>query len=95
MDKNSFTEQNRKDFSLNRLICISAIFLALQFITIFTLYAQSQKFSLNKENATFEEIFKEIEAKTGQKMTTAQLQKIITETGYTPVQRDSLYRKIK
>ena len=33
--------------------------------------------------------------KTGQKMTTAQLQKIITETGYTPVQRDSLYRKIK
>ena len=32
---------------------------------------------------------------TGQKMTTTQLQKIITETGYTPVQRDSLYRKIK
>ena len=67
MDKNSFTEQNRKDFSLNRLICISAIFLALQFISIFTLYEQSQKFSLNKENATFEEIFKEIEAKTGYK----------------------------
>ena len=34
-------------------------------------------------------------AKTESKMTTTQLQKIITETGYTPVQRDSLYRKIK
>ena len=34
-------------------------------------------------------------AKTGQKMTTAQLEKIISETGYIPVQRDSLYHKIK
>lgn len=34
-------------------------------------------------------------AKTGQKMTTAQLEKIISETGYIPVQRDSLYNKIK
>ena len=67
MDKNSFTGQNHKDFSLNRLICISAIFLVLQLISISALYAQSPKFSLNKENATFEEIFKEIEAKTGSK----------------------------
>ena len=67
MDKNSFTGQNHKDFSLNRLICISAIFLVLQLISISALYAQSPKFSLNKENATFEEIFKEIEAKTGYK----------------------------
>ena len=42
-----------------------------------------------------EQIIHAAGAKTGQKMTTAQLQKIITETGYTPVQRDSLYRKIK
>lgn len=34
-------------------------------------------------------------AKTGQKMTTAQLERIIAETGYVPVQRDSLYHKIK
>lgn len=34
-------------------------------------------------------------AQTGQKMTTAQLQKIIRETGYIPVQRDSLYNEIK
>lgn len=33
-------------------------------------------------------------AKTGQKMTTAQLQKIIRETGYIPIERDSLYNKI-
>lgn len=42
-----------------------------------------------------EQIIHAAGAKTGQKMTTTQLQKIITETGYTPVQRDSLYRKIK
>lgn len=34
-------------------------------------------------------------AKTGQKMTTTQLAKIIRETGYIPVQRDSLYHEIK
>ena len=33
-------------------------------------------------------------AKTGQKMTTTQLRKIIEETGYIPVERDSLYHKI-
>ena len=42
-----------------------------------------------------EQIIHAAGAKTGQKMTTTQLTKIITETGYTPVQRDSLYRKIK
>ncbi len=33
-------------------------------------------------------------AKTGQKMTTVQLKKIIAETGYIPVERDSLYHEI-
>lgn len=33
-------------------------------------------------------------AQTGQKMTTTQLKKIISETGYIPVQRDSLYHRI-
>lgn len=41
-----------------------------------------------------EQIIHAAGAKTGQKMTTAQLQKIITETGYIPVQRNSLYQKI-
>lgn len=67
MDKYSFTGQNHKDFALNRLIYMSAIFLLLQFTGISALYAQNAKLSLNKENATFEEIFKEIEAKTGYK----------------------------
>lgn len=67
MDKYSFTRQNHKDFTLNRLLYMSAIFLLLQFTSISVLYAQNAKLSLNKENATFEEIFKEIEAKTGYK----------------------------
>lgn len=42
-----------------------------------------------------EQIIHAAGAKTGQKMTTTKLAKIIRETGYTPVQRDSLYHKIK
>ncbi|WP_456088233.1 SusC/RagA family TonB-linked outer membrane protein [Parabacteroides sp.] len=67
MHKNSLTGQNHKDFTLNRFVCISALYLFLLFTGTSTLNAQNAKLSLHKENATFEEVFKEIEAKTGYK----------------------------
>lgn len=42
-----------------------------------------------------EQIIHAAGAKTGQKMTITRLAKIISETGYIPVQRDSLYHKLK
>ena len=67
MHKNSLTGQNHKDFTLNWFVCISALYLFLLFTGTSTLNAQNAKLSLHKENATFEEVFKEIEAKTGYK----------------------------
>ncbi|MBC8603872.1 TonB-dependent receptor [Parabacteroides acidifaciens] len=78
MDKILFIRQNHKDFAgrasyllsrtvLKQLICVSGLLVLLQFAGISSLYAQGVKISLNKENATLEEIFQEIETKTGYK----------------------------
>lgn len=78
MYKILFIRQNLKDFAgkasylpfptmLRRMFYVSGLFLLLQFTGLSSVYAQSVKLSLHKENATFEEIFQEIEAKTGYK----------------------------
>lgn len=78
MDKILFIRQIHNDFAgkessfsfqtiLKRFIYVSGLFFFLQLIAITPSFAQTIKLSLNKENATFEEVFQEIEAKTGYK----------------------------
>lgn len=78
MDKILFIRQNHKDFVekklytplnfiLKRFIDISKLFLLFLFINISSIQAQTVKLSLNKEDVTLEEIFQEIEEKTGYK----------------------------
>lgn len=76
MDNILFIRQNHKNFVwkksytsfqmiLKRLVCIAGVFLLFQFISIPLLLAQDVKLSLNKQDATLEEVFKTIEEKTG------------------------------
>lgn len=76
MDNILLIRQNYKNFVwkksyapfqmiLKRLVCLPGLFLLFQFINIPFLLAQDAKLSVNKQNATLEEIFKTIEEKTG------------------------------
>lgn len=78
MDKNSFIRQNLEDFTckghyssskktFKHKISVIGLLLLFLFINISFTHAQTVKFSLHKQNATFEEIFNEIEEKTGYK----------------------------
>ena len=78
MDKILFIRQNPKDFtceehysSLKRIfkhgINLLGLLLLFLFVNITFVHAQAVKLSLNKQNATYEEIFNEIEEKTGYK----------------------------
>ena len=78
MDKNSFIRQNLKDFTCKEYyslskktfkhkISVTGLLLLFLFINISFIHAQTVKFSLHKQNATLEEIFNEIEEKTGYK----------------------------
>lgn len=78
MDKILFIGQNPKDFtceehysSLKRIfkhgINLLGLLLLFLFVNITFVHAQAIKLSLNKQNATYEEIFNEIEEKTGYK----------------------------
>lgn len=78
MDKISFIRQNQKDFTckghytsskqtFKHKISVTGLLLLFLFINISFIHAQTVKLSLNKQNATFEEIFNEIEEKTGYK----------------------------
>ena len=74
MDKILFIRQNPKDFtceehysSLKRIfkhgINLLGLLLLFLFVNITFVHAQAVKLSLNKQNATYEEIFNEIEEK--------------------------------
>ena len=78
MDKISFIRQNQKDFTckghytsskqtFKHKISVTGLLLLFLLINISFIHAQTVKLSLNKQNATFEEIFNEIEEKTGYK----------------------------
>lgn len=75
MDKILFIRQNHKDFAekklytplkatLKHLVYLLGLSLLILFINIASIQAQAIKLSLNKQNATLEEIFKDIESKT-------------------------------
>ena len=78
MDKILFIRQNPKDFTckehyspFKRIfkhgINLLGLLLLFLFVNITFVHAQAVKLSLNKQNATYEEIFNEIEEKTGYK----------------------------
>ena len=77
MDKILFIRQNHKDFTwkeyytsskkvFKHKICVTT-FLLLLLMNLSFVHAQTIKLSLNRQNASFEEIFNEIEEKTGYK----------------------------
>ncbi len=92
------SHENLKFIAISRLVLDNILHIKAFWMMLTLPVAQlALAFGADDLDGTVEEehIIHAAGAKTGQKMTTAQLERIIAETGYTPVQRDSLYHKIK